>query len=75
VNLRPRVRRFSESQYALPIDVLAWISAPEFGGEGTGETDQGLALVELHNFALGKSNAAACPIQIDEVHLPPGYRA
>jgi len=28
-----------------------------------------------HNFALDKAAVAACPIQIDYVHLPAGYRA
>jgi len=29
----------------------------------------------FNNFALDKSVVGACPIQIDYVHLPPGYRA
>jgi putative transposase len=28
-----------------------------------------------NNFALDKTVVAACPIQVDYVHLPPGYRA
>ncbi|MGD1105355.1 MAG: hypothetical protein ABSA59_25195 [Terriglobia bacterium] len=28
-----------------------------------------------NNFALGKATVAACPIQIDDVRLPPGYWA
>ena len=28
-----------------------------------------------NNFALAKATVAACPLQIDYVHLPPGYRA
>ena len=28
-----------------------------------------------NNFALDKATVAACPIQIDYAHLPPGYRA
>ena len=28
-----------------------------------------------NNFALDKATVAGCPIQIDYVHLPPGYRA
>jgi putative transposase len=28
-----------------------------------------------NNFALDKATVAACPLQIDYVHLPPGYRA
>ena len=28
-----------------------------------------------NNFALDKATVAACPIQIDDVRLPPGYRA
>jgi len=28
-----------------------------------------------NNFALDKATVAACPMPIDYVHLPPGYRA
>jgi hypothetical protein len=34
-----------------------------------------LAVVDLSNFASDKVTVAGCPIQIDYVRLPPGYRA
>jgi putative transposase len=43
--------------------------------KGLAKRPEGQRWPSYNNFAPDKATVAACPIQIDDVHLPSGYRA
>ena len=88
VNLRPSIRRFRDSEYPLILNVMHG-SRQRLGfllcgyvlthmnpvRRGLVKRPGDWRWSSYNNFALDKATVAACPIQIDYVSLPVGYRA
>ena len=82
VNLRPRIRRFGDCEYRLGFvrherefkDRLEYMHMNPVR-RGLVKRPEDWRWSSYNNFALDKATVAACPIQIDYVSLPAGYRA